>query len=151
MSKGMTGYNLNFSKASFSHRTLGHVLLLSGRPQEAITRLEKAMRVNPFPPSWYIHNLGAAYSVAGRDEEAIPFYKNALEQEPNNQIALSGLITSYSLADRLEEARGVVEELLRLNPKYCIKQGKGFLKDQAVSRRRDSAQRKAGLPDCPIR
>ena len=133
------------------HATLGHVLLLSGRPQEAITRLEKAMRVNPFPPSWYIHNLGAAYSVAGRDEEAIPFYKKALEQEPNNQIALSGLITSYSLADRLEEARGVVEELLRLNPKYCIKQGKGFLKDQAVSRRRDSAQRKAGLPDCPIR
>jgi adenylate cyclase len=81
------------------HATLGHVLLLSGRPQEAITRLEKAMRVNPFPPSWYYHNLGSAFSLAGRDEEAIPFFKRALEQEPNNQVALNGLITSYSLAD----------------------------------------------------
>jgi adenylate cyclase len=133
------------------HATLGHVLLLSGRPQEAITRLEKAMRVNPVTPSWYYHNLGAAYSIAGRDEEAIPHYKKALEQEPDNQVALTGLITSYSLADRLEEARGGVEELLRVNPKYCIKQGKGFIKDQTVSRRRKSARRKAGLPDCPIR
>jgi adenylate cyclase len=133
------------------HVTLGHVLLLSGRPQEAITRLEKAMRVNPIPPSWYYHNLGSAYSIAGRYDEAIPIYKKALEQEPNNQVALSGLITSYSLADRLEEARGVVKELLRLNPKYCIGRGKGFIKDQAVTRRRKSAQRKAGLPDCQIR
>ena len=133
------------------HATLGHVLLLSGRPREAITRLEKAMRVNPFPPSWYYHNLGAAYSLEGRDEEAITFYRKALEQESNNQVALSGLITSYSLADRLEEARGGVEELLRLNPKYCISQGKGFFNNQAVSRRRKSAQRKAGLPDCPDR
>jgi adenylate cyclase len=133
------------------HATLGHVLLLSGRPQEAITRLENAMRLNPFPQSWYYHNLGSAYSVAGRDEEAIPFYKKALEQEPNNQIALSGLIVSYSLADRLEEARGLVKELLRLNPKYCIKRGKGFIKDEAATRRRKSAMRKAGLPDCPNR
>jgi len=133
------------------HATLGHVLLLSGRPREAITRLEKAMRVNPFPPSWYYHNLGAAYSLEGRDEEAITFYRKALEQEPNNQVALSGLITSYSLADRLEEARGVVEELFRLNPKYCIRQGKGFFNNQAVSRKRKGAQRKAGLPDCPDR
>jgi tetratricopeptide (TPR) repeat protein len=133
------------------HVTLGHVLLLSGRPQEAITRLEKAMRLNPFPPSWYYHNLGAAYSIAGRDEEAIPIYKKALEQESNNQVALNGLITSYSLAGRLEEARGLVEELLMLNPKFCIQRGKGPIKDQEISIRRKSAQRKAGLPDCPIR
>jgi adenylate cyclase len=134
-----------------SYATLGHVLLLSGRPQEAITRLEKAMRVNPIPPSWYYHNFGAAYSLAGRNGEAILFYKKALEQEPNNQVALSGLVTSYSLAGRLEEAREVVKELLRLNPKYCIKGGKGPIKDQEESRRRENARRRAGLPDCPNR
>ena len=95
--------------------------------------------------------MGAAYSIAGRDEEAIPVYKKALEQEPNNQVALSGLITSYSLAGRLEEAQGVVKELLSLNPKYCIRRGKGYIKDQAVTEKRNGAQRKAGLPDCPIR
>jgi pentatricopeptide repeat protein len=95
--------------------------------------------------------MGASYSIAGRQEEAITYYKKALEQEPNNQVALNGLITAYSLANRLEEARGVVKELLRLNPKYCIGRGKGFIKDQAVTRRRNSARRKAGLPDCPIR
>ena len=133
------------------HATLGHVLLLSGRSQEAITRLEKAMRINPIPPSWYYHNLGVAYSIAGRDEEAIQFYKKALEQEPNNQVALVGLITSYSLAGRLEEARGVVKELLSLNPKYCIRKGKGYFKDPEVTRQRNNARRKAGLSDCPIR
>jgi adenylate cyclase len=133
------------------HVTLGHVLLLSGRPQEAITWLEKAMRINPVPPSWYYHNLGAAYSLTGHNEDAIRFYKKALEQEPNNQVALSGLVTSYSLAGRLEEARGVVKELLRLNPKYCIRKGKGYFKDPVVTRQRNSARRKAGLPDCPVR
>ena len=133
------------------HATLGHVLMLSGRSQEAITRLEKAMRVNPFPPSWYYHNLGAAYSLEGRNDEAIKFQKKALAQEPNNQVALLGLITSYSLVGQLEDARKVVKELLRIYPEYCIKKGGGYFKDREVSGQRDNARREAGLPDCPIR
>jgi len=50
---------------------LGEVLYFAGRPEEAIALVKKAMRLNPRYPVWYLHNLGHAYFLAGRYEEAI--------------------------------------------------------------------------------
>ena len=45
-----------------NHAFLGMILNYAGRPEEAILSLEKALRLNPFPPSYYLHNLGRAYA-----------------------------------------------------------------------------------------
>jgi tetratricopeptide (TPR) repeat protein len=47
-------------------RALGWNLNQSGRPEEAIPVLKKALRLNPFPRSSYFLNLGIAYRMTGR-------------------------------------------------------------------------------------
>jgi len=130
-----------------SHLTLGHVLLLSGRPQEAITLIEKAIRLNPYPPSSYLHNLAGAYRLMGRHDEAIRIGKKAIEREPSDQIAWIGLVASYSLAGRMEEARAAAQEIPRLNPKFSVE---GWAKtnpyiDKTVVQQWAEAFREAGL------
>ena len=54
-----------------SQAFLGMGLQLADRPEEAIKILEKAIRLNPMPPGWYLHNLAATYRNMGRYDEAI--------------------------------------------------------------------------------
>ena len=62
-----------------------------GRPEEAIALYEKAMRLCPFPPSYYYLNLGHAYCSTERYTEAITEYKKALHLTPKNVFAFRGL------------------------------------------------------------
>ncbi|NIW10812.1 MAG: tetratricopeptide repeat protein, partial [Gammaproteobacteria bacterium] len=50
------------------HARLGNVFNYAGRLEEAISAIDKAIRLNPFPPSWYFHCLGMAYREAGKYE-----------------------------------------------------------------------------------
>ena len=67
-----------------------------------------------------MHNLAGAYRLMGRHDEAIRTGKKAIEREPSDQIAWIGLVASYSLAGRMEEARAAAQEIPRLNPKFSV-------------------------------
>jgi adenylate cyclase len=134
-----------------AHGTLGHVLANADMPQEAIPILERAIRLNPYPPSRYFHNLAIAYNALGKYEEAITAARKAVNIQPNDRFAHYSLIYSYSSLGREEEARAQAAELLRTNPKYCVRRGKGYFKNTALLERFRDALRKAGVPDCPIR
>jgi tetratricopeptide (TPR) repeat protein len=129
------------------HSSLGNLLRFNGRHKEAIEAIKKAIRLNPFPPTWYWHNLGHAYNHAGMYDEAVMAHKKALRLKSDNQMARLGLIVSYSLSGREEEARAEVEELLRLNPKFSVESiSKGWpYKNQSDKDLIVSALRKAGL------
>ena len=60
--------------------------------------------------------LGMAYRVAGRYEEAIVTLKNAITRNPNSLSPHRLLAASYAELGRLEEARAEMAEVLRLNP-----------------------------------
>jgi tetratricopeptide (TPR) repeat protein len=45
--------------------------MYSGRPEEAIELVKKAMRLSPYYPAWYLAVLGHAYRLTGQYEEAI--------------------------------------------------------------------------------
>ena len=64
----------------------GSLLLVRGRPQEAVEHLEWAVRKSPRNPSAQA-NLGAAYQALGRREEAAAAYRSALEADPANAPA----------------------------------------------------------------
>jgi hypothetical protein len=51
------------------------VLALSGYPQEAIVQSEKAIALSPNYPAVYLGDLGNAYRLAGRTEQAIAAFK----------------------------------------------------------------------------
>ncbi len=125
------------------------VLRYAGRSEEAVQAIEKAIRLNPFPPNTYFRQACGTYSFVGRYEEAIAAGKKAVTVSPNDHIAHMHLAAAYSLAGRQEEARIEAAEVLRLNPKFSsVRFGKIVpFKNQADREHYISALRKAGLPE----
>jgi len=135
--------------SSFVHAALGFTLRNAGRPEEAITYFKKAIRLNPFPPAWYLVSLGSAYFFLGRQEEAIAEFKKGLQLAPESVFSRLGLAAAYSEMGREENARLEAAEVLKLDPKFTlISHAKGLLyKNKDDKEHYLAALRKAGLPD----
>jgi adenylate cyclase len=133
--------------SSFVHAALGFTLRNAGRPEEAITYFKKAIRLNPFPPAWYLTSLGGAYFMLGRHEEAIAEFKNGLQLAPESVFSRLGLAAAYSELGREEHARVEAAEVLKLDPKFTlVSHAKGLLyKNKDDTDRYLAALRKAGL------
>jgi Flp pilus assembly protein TadD len=94
----------------------------------------------------HLNNLGFAYRVAGRYEEALAPLKRVLTLNPNFALAHVNLASCYAELDRLEEARAEVAEALRLNPNWSLKTARQVpYKDPAEVERFLAGLRKAGL------
>jgi adenylate cyclase len=120
-----------------------------GRWKDAITAYEKAIRLNPIPPDFYLQGLGLAYAWTGRYEEGIKALKRAIQNAPDSPYGHLFAAAAYSMAGRDEEARDAADEVLRLNPKFSLeKWGKSLkYKNQEDQDRLMSALRRAGLPE----
>jgi len=129
------------------HCIYADVLTTSGRPEEAIPLLKKAIRLNPFSATWYFSNLGHAYRCAGQFEEAVSAYKEAARRSPDSFFAHYGLTATYSMMGREKEARAEAAELLRLNPKFSVDKYSNVVpyKDERQRENLINALRKAGL------
>jgi TolB-like protein len=119
----------------------------AGRPEEAIPLFQKAIRLNPFGPSYLYRDFGHALRNTGRFEEAVSAFKKAIQLAPDNITAHTGLAFTYSLMGREKEARAEAAEVLRINPKFSLDYYAKTLsyKDQSVNDRLVAALRKAGL------
>jgi adenylate cyclase len=91
--------------------------------------------------------LGNAYRHAGKYEEALLGDKKGLQISPKAQAAYIGLVSSYGLLNREEEARSAAQELLRLNPKFAVDVWEKTMpyKNREKLIRFANALRKAGL------
>ncbi len=120
-----------------------------GRVEEALSMLEKAMRLNPMPPNWYLHEFGSCYRLMGRYEEAIAALKRVLNRSPDYLNSRLNLIVTYNLSGEEEAARKEAVEVLKQRPDFSIE---SFLKhfpykDQKILDGFSVSLRKAGLPD----
>ena len=125
----------------------GMSLYYGGRPEEAIPVLQKAIRLNPLGEAGSFLNLGHAYRAMGRFEEAVSAYKKSLQRSPDNFFAHLGLVATYSMMGREQEARAEATEVLRINPKFSVDSyaKRMILKDQSIIDDFINALRKAGL------
>jgi adenylate cyclase len=125
------------------------ILTMIGRPEEAIPFFKEALRLNPKPPSFYLHFLGIALRDSGQYKDAIIQSRKAIEKEPDNLIANVVLTSSLSLAGHDEEARTAAKDILRINPKFSVAQWqkRSPHKNRAVAKRYCDGLRKAGLPE----
>jgi adenylate cyclase len=126
----------------------------SGRPQEAIELVKKAMRLSPYYPDWYLPVLGHAYRLTGQYKEAIDALESWRDRaNPRSELPYLMLAFTYVEAGREEDAKKAVEELLKRKPKASIEgyaKSKFFAyKDPAEIKRALESLRKAGLPDQP--
>ena len=56
--------------------------------------------------------------IAGHEAIAAGYYKEALRAEPENQMALFGLATTYQRMGQIEESRDLYGQLLKANPTH---------------------------------
>ncbi|MFQ5519841.1 MAG: tetratricopeptide repeat protein, partial [Candidatus Methylomirabilia bacterium] len=128
---------------------LAMTLSYAEREEEAIRLFERAMRLNPFPPNWYLNGLGWTYVWAERYEDAIPMFQKVLQRNPDFLPGHEGLATTYSLLGREGEARAEAAEVRRLNPNFSVAHWAKTLphKNRAELELVLDAQRKAGLPE----
>jgi adenylate cyclase len=122
-------------------------LSFADKPEEAVRLMEKAMRLNPHYPVWYLVLLGRAYHIAGRYEDEVATLKSALTRSPNNFGAHAYLAAAYIELGREAEARTEAAEAQRLNPQFSLEvwRQRAPYKDPAVLERTLAALRKAGL------
>ena len=126
---------------------LGYVLNFAGRPKVSIELVKKAMRLNPMYPAFYLWELGHAYFLTGRYEEAIETLNKVLDRNLDFMPAHLLLAASYSERGREEETRAEVAEIERLSPQVSLVGLRQRLpyKDQEVLERLFDSMRKAGL------
>jgi adenylate cyclase len=122
-------------------------LRATGRPEEAIPLLQKAIRQNPFGPASIYNAFGDVLRDAGRFEESVSAYKKAIQIAPDHFNAHVGLVVTYTWMGRENEARATAAEVLRINPKYSVDYAAKtfFYKDQSFNNKIVAALRKAGL------
>jgi adenylate cyclase len=97
-----------------------------GRVKEALSMLEKAIRLNPMPPDWYLHEFGSCYRLMGRYNEAIAMLKKVLDRDPDYLNSRINLIATYVMSGKVEAARAEAEEVLRQSPDFSVER---FLKN----------------------
>ena len=128
---------------------LATTLNYTGRAQEAVGLIEKAMRFSPFYPSWYLGILGVSYRVLGRFEDAIAADMKRLARDPHNTLSNFRLAAVYAGMGREDEARAQVAEALKKNPNASIHQVRVSepYRDEDEMERYLDGLRKAGLPE----
>jgi adenylate cyclase len=130
---------------------LGLWLARWARPEEAIEKLEKAIRLSPKDPviHFYFYGLAVAHFAAERYEEAVAWSQRSLQARGDYSLALATLAASFSHLGRIEKAQAAGKELLRLNPEFSLPGLRLFLSaaDPVFVERYIDGLRKAGLPE----
>jgi len=146
--RAIAGYEraleLNSNDADFLAE-MSNALIYTGRSEQAISQVKKAMRMNPRHPSWYFGILGLAYYEVGRYEDALATLK--LDNQPHFWTHRN-LAAVYVRLGQLEQARAAVSELLNDMPHYTSgAENRRPYKDPDQLDRFINDLRTAGVPD----
>jgi tetratricopeptide (TPR) repeat protein len=122
-------------------------LAFSGKPEEAIPLLQKAIRLNPFAPAIWFDTLSTAYRMVGRFSEAVEQAMKGVEREPENLYTHLTLASACILAGREAESRVAAAKVLKINPMFSLEQYARIIpiRDRSFIDRTIDALRKAGL------
>ncbi len=128
---------------------LGRVLVNTGRPEEALPVIQRAIRLSPYTPPNVLRYEGQAYHAMGQYEEAIAAFERARPRNPKGAPALVWLALTYADMGRMEEARAAVQELLKLTPGFSAKEWVNArdYKDRAIPKRFLATLHQLGLPE----
>jgi TolB-like protein/Tfp pilus assembly protein PilF len=138
-----------------AYNNLGRYLHYSGKPEEGIGMVKKAMRLHPYYRPIYLLELVNCYRMAGKYEEAIDANKILLERAQKGEFNLffPHLLFAeiYMEIGQKDKARSHAAKVLKANPKFSLNSWRKtqFYKDPADTERRLKALRKVGLPENP--
>ncbi len=126
------------------HGIRGLALVGQGRPLLAMQSMRRALRLNPKPGHSVMAGLlGAVNYGAGHTERAVEHWEQSRSANPDMIIPRIGLTAHYESVGRHQEARTLVQEILRVNPNLTAEVA------NSMFLRRDEwpkLLRRAGLP-----
>ena len=102
------------------HNHLGYFLSMDGNFEEAILLYEKAIRLNPYPPSFYYNRLGSAYALMERYDDAIDVCKKGLKRQPSDFMGRFILAAVYIWQGREEEAQIETSKILNVISDFSL-------------------------------
>ena len=128
---------------------LSNVLVFAGNPRDGVVKAQKAIRLNPTPPAWYLSSLAEGHYGCGQYEEAVAAGRQATSLSADDVEARVYKAAAHEALGQHEEAGNEAKELLRAEPGFSLA---AFAKTQPYKDRALldgllELLRKAGLPD----
>lgn len=125
------------------------VLRQAFRLEEAISRIQRAMRLSPIYPAWYLMILGSAHHLLGDHETAVATLREGVRREPDSILLKPWFLSALIESNAEDEARLVAADILRIEPGFSRESwARPFgLKDPSVATRLAKNLEKVGLPE----
>jgi adenylate cyclase len=136
--------------AAWAWSRLGWLEAYSDQSDKAIANFEHALRLSPMDPMNFNNyvGIGSANEVALKYDDAVAFYRRALEEKPNAHWLWRNIASSLAGAGRMEEAREAFAEMLRYYPDLTIAKFKqAMVCSPATLEVMGGNLRKLGLPE----
>ncbi|HUF45366.1 MAG TPA: tetratricopeptide repeat protein, partial [Aestuariivirgaceae bacterium] len=132
------------SSDAYSYSARGSVLMWSGEAEEAIRMIELAKRFDPLLRPEYLYNLGFAYYLTGRYDEAVRLVE-PIASRGSNYMGYAVLAASYAMLGRDEEARQAAREVMRRWPFFEVESFVDQWPDPDARAKMAEGLRRAGL------
>jgi TolB-like protein/class 3 adenylate cyclase len=120
-------------------------LVYVGETSRSIELLQKAMRLNPYYPDWYLWYLADAYNASRRYSDVIATVRQMRNLDEGRRL----LAASFAHLGMMDEARAEAEAVMRLHPNFTIGEWRHRppYRDPDVLGHFVEGLRMAGLPD----
>jgi adenylate cyclase len=141
----MIALDPNFAQG---HTATGLALMYAGEPAQALEPFAKAMRLDPHYPDIVLHFLAQANFSLEKYEIAAQQLLDRIARNPGTDASRMLLASCYGHLGRVEDARAVWTELLKVNPDFSLTQRSRALpyKNADDFQRILEGLAKAGLP-----
>jgi len=105
-----------------AHAYVGMGEMFLGRAEETEAHIAEALRLSPRDTMAYIwmHIAGMAKNRLGSYEQAVTWYRRAIEANRNYPLGYFGLAAALMQSGRLDEARSAVKAGLALHPTFSM-------------------------------
>lgn len=135
---------------AWSWSRLGWLENYADRPEQALEKFERALRLSPLDPMNFNNyvGMGSANEILENYDKAASFYLRAIDERPHAIWIYRNLASSLSGAGRMEEAKKAYSEVMRNYPDLTIAKFRQAMvfSPSALDRMAENL-RKLGLPE----
>ncbi|HET7879531.1 MAG TPA: tetratricopeptide repeat protein, partial [Acetobacteraceae bacterium] len=127
----------------------GSVLLIAGRPLDALGVFQRSMRLDPFFAPMLLGALGHCYILLGNERAALAPLRECAARAPRWRPAFVWLAAACMRLDLVNEARTAAARVLEIDPNFSIRAWRRLhpYRDLAGAERMYEALSEVGLPD----
>ncbi len=129
---------------------LGNILNWAGKPDEGKQYIERAIRLNPYHPYYYLFYLGQSHYLKGENDKAIGLMKRVVTRAPYFLPVRRHLAVLYSEKGMIKQAKAETKEVLRIFPGASIEDERArcfYRWTPEVLKRFFTGLRKSGMPE----